>query len=503
MVWIGSQATKPARAGLALLLSPAAESVLDSTQRRLRLRSRQQAFLLWFFAILTSTVAFCSAAVAYAALRGGAVGSSIESASSAAGIFFFRIRSVKEWRSGGFRSWGMDGGPWLASPSDPDPGTGFSIRSRERRKKTSNACYGVRSSTRDCASGIIGSGVGDEQSQRSDSLLRAAEDPSFSWGAEEAEVSSKNIPAALANMGTTMLRADATNTAAVESSANYDQDRLSVRKPSDIAVRQGDLEASHTSSPSVASVTAGARLGREGESSAVRERRAGSRGGRGRMSPQKAADRYPPPQDNIHGWKERPKHLLGLWEVGKAVALPPPSESHAEEAIAAAAPSIAAAETLAHVESMVSSASLGDDSHESTRNLDVTTTSGVGESYVRGRRPEDGLDGLPSEAVKVGGFSYRETAMRDMIDLGSDVLHHIKYVVFRRDGSLKAGPATSGVAPRSWRFTPANRRIVFEMDVPARGITLRYASMTVNLKYRREGHDASVACVVDALFCFL
>ncbi|CAN0129648.1 unnamed protein product [Pylaiella littoralis] len=63
-----------------------------------------------------------------------------------------------------------------------------------------------------------------------------------------------------------------------------------------------------------------------------------------------------------------------------------------------------------------------------------------------------------------------------MIDLGADVLHHVKYVVFRRGGTLKAGPSGIGVAPRSWRFTPASRRVLFEVDVPARGITLRYSA---------------------------
>lgn len=75
--------------------------------------------------------------------------------------------------------------------------------------------------------------------------------------------------------------------------------------------------------------------------------------------------------------------------------------------------------------------------------------------------------------IEAGGFSYRETAERDMIDLGADVLHHMEYVVFRRGGTLKVGPSGIGVAPRSWRFTPASRRILFEVDVPARGITLR------------------------------
>lgn len=78
-----------------------------------------------------------------------------------------------------------------------------------------------------------------------------------------------------------------------------------------------------------------------------------------------------------------------------------------------------------------------------------------------------------AKGIEAGGFSYRQTAERDMLDHGSDVLHHAKYVVFRRGGALKAGPSDVGVAPRSWRFNPGSRRILFEVDVPARGITLR------------------------------
>lgn len=97
-----------------------------------------------------------------------------------------------------------------------------------------------------------------------------------------------------------------------------------------------------------------------------------------------------------------------------------------------------------------------------------------GEEHAGASGGEGDGSGRPvATGIEAGGFSYRETAERDMIDLGADILHHMKYVVFRRGGTLKVGPSGIGVAPRSWRFTPASRRILFEVDVPARGITLR------------------------------
>ncbi|KAG5176322.1 hypothetical protein JKP88DRAFT_336114 [Tribonema minus] len=51
----------------------------------------------------------------------------------------------------------------------------------------------------------------------------------------------------------------------------------------------------------------------------------------------------------------------------------------------------------------------------------------------------------------------------------------IGYVVLKRDGTFKTGPYEGGGVARRWRFTPANRRIVFEVDVPAKEVTLRYS----------------------------
>lgn len=183
----------------------------------------------------------------------------------------------------------------------------------------------------------------------------------------------------------------------------------------------------------------------------------------GRISPQKIADKNPPPQDNVHGWKEHPNHLLGLWRVGDAEALPAPDESWADEAIAAAAPSLAAAEAIT-----------------------AAAAAAAHDSSAQGTHPEN--EGHSSQLEK-GGYGSREKANRDMVDFGSDVLHHVRYVVLRRGGNLKAGPADLGVAPRSWRFTPANRRLVFEVDVPGRAVTLRWVVSPELIRKGGEGGD--------------
>jgi hypothetical protein len=55
----------------------------------------------------------------------------------------------------------------------------------------------------------------------------------------------------------------------------------------------------------------------------------------------------------------------------------------------------------------------------------------------------------------------------------TDALQHcIEYVVLKKDGTFKTGPFSAGATPRQWRFTPANRRIVFEVDVPAKEVSM-------------------------------
>ncbi|CAM9508074.1 unnamed protein product [Sphacelaria rigidula] len=183
---------------------------------------------------------------------------------------------------------------------------------------------------------------------------------------------------------------------------------------------------------------------------------------RKKRTPQKAADRYPPPQDNIHGWQEHPKHLLGFWKISPAQPLPAPQETWAPEAVAAAAPSVAAAAVLAAAASVTSrggGSSRDESQMTSPRSLNVE----LSDQEVRALEIE-------------GGFGDRETAKTEALDLGSDILHHLEYVVLKKDGSFKAGPARLGVVPRAWRFAPANRRLLFEVDVPGRGVALRYTA---------------------------
>jgi hypothetical protein len=64
LVWAGSQVTKVFRLGGALLLAPFADRVLISTQRRLKLKSKQQTFSLLATLLLGSTLLlFCAQVV--------------------------------------------------------------------------------------------------------------------------------------------------------------------------------------------------------------------------------------------------------------------------------------------------------------------------------------------------------------------------------------------------------------------------------------------------------
>lgn len=352
LVWLGSQATKPARITLAVLLAPVAEVVLQATERHLNLPSRRRAFWTLFAAILVSTVTLCATAVAYAALRAVASAPTGSTPASAAVML-------------------------LLSPFG---------RPRER-----GSCYG-----RGCLSGCLTRGAGGD----------------FFYGATGRLVA----PASRQSRGSS----------AADNNAQLAWGGSTVV----LQTRRGEkLSTTRVSSTKEAGMFLGG----------------GEQSGR-RMSPQKIADKNPPPQDNIHGWNEHPNHLLGLWRVGDAEAMPAPDESWADEAIAAAAPSLAAAEALA----------------------------AAGHGSAQGGHPEhEGHSSLAAQLER-GGYSSREKANRDMVDFGSDVLHHVGYVVLRRGGDLKAGPADLGVAPRSWRFTPANRRLVFEVDVPGRRVTLRW-----------------------------
>lgn len=387
-MWLGSQATKPLRMALAIVLAPAAEGLLTSTERRLRLPSRQAAFGLLLVTILGSTAAFGAAAVAFAAARSAAAAAATatHSASPKASAAVVSLLGLRQGRFGG-----GDGG----------------MRSLAAVGSGSNIDETVQ--------------LGYARPRASGFFHRMARD-----SAEK-----RSVAGATQYMTATAVTAAAGVVMRVD--GGFDEKR-------DVSPRESGPSTRRPFAPR-------------------------------RISPQKAADRNPPPQDNIHGWKEHPNHLLGFWEVGRAEALPAPEGSRAPEAIAAAAPSVEAAAALATQPVVVSpeSAAVGEAS-------DVPSQGG---GAAASARPE-GRGGREGESIRSqgnplerGGFSYGETAERDMVDLGSDVLHHVEYVVLKRDGTFKAGPAGIGVISRSWRFAPANRRIVFEVDVPARGVTLR------------------------------
>ncbi|CAN0129580.1 unnamed protein product [Pylaiella littoralis] len=69
LVWLGSQATKPLRLGLAALATPAADKLIVFTQRRLGLPRKKNAATLLMASTLGSTLAFCLAVIALGAAR--------------------------------------------------------------------------------------------------------------------------------------------------------------------------------------------------------------------------------------------------------------------------------------------------------------------------------------------------------------------------------------------------------------------------------------------------
>lgn len=421
LVWLGSQATKPLRIALALFFAPATEVLLASTERRLRLPSRQAAFGLWLVFVVASTATLGATAVAFAAARSAAAAAgatatatATSSASPKAASAAVLLLGLQQGRVGvggvggillGFRQGGVgsDGDGWAHSLSLTSGSSSISDAVQPRHALPGGP-------------GLF------HRAARISAAKRGVAGPT--------QCTTAAAEAATAAMTMAM------------------QEDSGVNEHLDAALRE--------SAPTTRRLTAARR-----------------------MSPQKAADRNPPPQDNIHGWKEHPNHLLGFWEVGRAEALPAPLEgSRAPEAIAAAAASIEAAAALAA---------------KPAKRAEVAPEilSGAGEA-CNGSGPDGGatasLEGPEdwgsrdggsvrsqgkNPLEEAGGFSFGETADRDIVDLGSDVLHHVEYVVFKRDGTFKAGPAGVGVSPRSWRFAPANRRILFEVDVPARGVTLR------------------------------
>lgn len=431
-MWIGSQATKPVRVGLALFLAPAAEVVLASTERRLRLPSRQHAFWLLFVAIVGSSATFCATAVALAAVRAAAVQTSATAVKASSASIVALLGFQGGGGKGDYFSGGCDDGACL---------------SHSRRKGETD-----------------GVGRANRRGRFVFSRAGPAGATAAAAGSGGAVAGTMLLPPGGAVLG----EVDGRKADAVEGANTGDQQaRATAPRPSTSTI--GDNRESSAQGK-------GRGVGGGGGASGVTGGRRG--GGKKRISPQKAADLNPPLQDNIHGWKEQPNHLLGFWEFGPAEPLPAPEEDWAEEAVAAAAPSVAAAAALAAVASSSSSASSSapvspnpqNENAEASLKGDMGT---LGVADGSGGNPSPLVDDGTSSSLEAGGFSYREVAEKDMVDLGSDILHHARYVVLKRDGSLKVGPAGMGVSPRSWRFAPANRRIVFEVDVPGRGVALR------------------------------
>lgn len=400
VVWVGSQATKPLRYLLAILLAPAADILLTSTQQRLRLPTRQRAFFLLCAALLSTTASFCTGTVVYATLR-AATSQTTQASSSvillAHGGLCRRLRSSSFSRDSRLNE--------LEKVATSTQRTGL----LQEISEASRRGYGWRVPTRKTAE--IGVAAESTGAPSSDNKRRS----SLGLG-HTREVDSERQ---------------------LNDGPNDDADRVPQRS---------------RTTGQTATATATARVGAKGSGAGIIRKRRTKR-----ITPQKAADLNPPPQDNIHGWQEQPKHLLGFWKVGAAVALPDQTENAAPEAIAAAAPAVAAAAALAAATAAAT-----------TAYPEIPSTVGPPSPPVKASVLEE-VYALEAD----GGFGNRETAEMEGLDLGSDILHHIQYVVLKRDGSLKAGPARLGVVPRAWRFTPANRRLLFEVDVPGRGVTLR------------------------------
>eukprot|EP00903_Cladosiphon_okamuranus_P021796 g20042.t1 len=84
LVWLGSQATKPVRYALAALLSPAADRLIDATQRRLGLSKKAEAVKILVVSIFGSTCLFCLAIIALAVARAAVVSTAAPTASAMA-----------------------------------------------------------------------------------------------------------------------------------------------------------------------------------------------------------------------------------------------------------------------------------------------------------------------------------------------------------------------------------------------------------------------------------
>lgn len=111
LVWLGSQATKPLRYALAALLSPAADRLIDATQRRLGLSKKADAVKLLVVSIFGSTCVFCLAIIALAVARAAVVSTAAAAApaSSSAALLLLGF-GERRGGVGGQGVSGFDGG---------------------------------------------------------------------------------------------------------------------------------------------------------------------------------------------------------------------------------------------------------------------------------------------------------------------------------------------------------------------------------------------------------
>ncbi|CAM9228148.1 unnamed protein product, partial [Scytosiphon promiscuus] len=308
-VWLGSQATKPLRLALSALLAPVAGRLIDSTQRRLRLDTKKDAVSLLVAAIFGSTLLFCAAVVLLAATR-AAVTASIATgtpstaapSSSSALLLLLGLRGTGGARrsasgmglgfggGGGGRGSGGDASsslPLLPLPCLSAPGdraAAFGHRNGGKRRGD-GGCGRPRRAAGQASHRAASSSSGDQQQGldgRSYTARSGSRQAVATGAAGDAEEAAPEKSLALPPAGSAPTTAAAAVAGAIP------------RPPTRPLKRRRDRTV---------------------------------------LTPQQAADRNPPPQDNIHGWNEHPNHLLGLWEVGPAEPLPSPQDWWAPEAV--------------------------------------------------------------------------------------------------------------------------------------------------------------------------
>ncbi|CAM9799397.1 unnamed protein product [Discosporangium mesarthrocarpum] len=497
LVWAGSQATKPLRVAGALALGPLAERGLTATERRMGFRSQEQAFTALCSLLLSSMVLLFAGVVICSSLVAPVPTGGIQPASSSAVAL-----------------WGLS----LCS--------GFlkhqqhQLRPEGRRVLTK----GWRSTSGAGGSPWDGGWAGCQVQKQQGIFSRM---PIISW-ATTARPGNALWPRSSAWRGRRVSTwpwfpmTHSAATAATLPSRSKLGDALDVSPPSPSPAAPGlsspapgisvapvtELETrvkggeEHSGGGEAKEEGRGRGAGDEAEEAWQEEGGEGElppgfRRPRQNLSPQKMADLTPPPQDNIHGWNEHPKYLLGRWDMGDLRPLPP--RPAPPEGLVLLPPAL-----LWGPYPATSSSGQGGPQ------LPGSPARGADEAVVPERNQSVAPSPLSSSPCLASASGHHPAASSSLDDgsrstsatLGSDgrspggrgggdadmgtvglSSHHPQFVVLKKDGSIKVGPPDLGLSPRGWRFTPANRRILFEVDVPARGVALRYS-----LKVKRVPH---------------